>query len=275
MKSEHRHELETNELSASLAKWIEGIKPYSGQIITAIVLLSVAYVGFTLWGVQSAQHEQEAWDAFALATDTSDPDLDSLRKVASDEQYAGTAMQEWAYAGWADRQVLLAINEYLYDRESANKRLESCQGIYQELAAGAGDQQVQNRARFGLARVLEMQNKLDEAKQQYLTVRGPLQLQAEERAEQLGSEEVQTACNWLATAELPKRDLSGGGGAAGERPEFDVSLPETSPAQGDSINQKSLEELLGGFNNDEDNSNRYGEEDESPADDEAPATESE
>ena len=39
-------------------------------------------------------------------------------------------MQEWAYVTWADRQLLLASQQYLADREGAKKNLN-------EVAAGA------------------------------------------------------------------------------------------------------------------------------------------
>ena len=226
MKSEHRHELQTNELSARLAHWIDRIKPFTGPIVTGAVLLALVYAGLSVWDAQKETQEQAAWDAFALASDTSDPELKGLYRIAEDEQYAGTKMQEWAYVAWADRQVLNAMTSYLYDRKMTGDRLKNVSGIYESLSSGAADPQVRNRARFGLGRVYELQNKLDEASKQYQTVRGDLQLQASERAKQLESEGVREACAWLATAELPKRDLTGGQGASGERPEFGATLPE-------------------------------------------------
>ncbi len=268
MKSEHRHDLQTNELSARLARWVETVKPFTGQIVTGLVLLAVLYAGLTVWDAQSDEKERAAWDAFALATDTSDPNINSLQRVAEDEQYAGTKMQEWAYVGWCDRQVLNAMSSYLIDRKITEDRLRSVSGIYESLASGAVDFQVQNRARFGLARVYELQNKLDEAREQYLTVRGDLQPHASGRAKQLESEEVSKACFWLASAELPKRDLTGGQGATGARPNFNASLPVAQPSS-DGISAESLEKLLGELNSDlPAEENRYGEKEEAAATDE-------
>ncbi len=263
MKSEHRHDLQTNYLSAGLARWIDKIKPFTGQIVTGAVLFALVYAGLTVWDAQSNEQERAAWDAFALATDTNDPELKSLQRVAGDEKYAGTKMQEWAYVGWADRQVLNAMGSYLYDRKRTNDLLRSVSGVYEELASTAGDPQVLNRARFGLARVYELQNKLDEARTQYLTVRGDLEPQASDRARQLDSENVRATCDWLATTDLPKRDLTGGQGATGVRPEFDASLPTTKSTL-DSISEKSLEELLGVQDSETTTEeNRYGEKEES------------
>jgi len=269
MKSEHRHELQTNELSAGLARWVDKVKPLTGQIVTGLVLLALAYAGLTVWDAQSAEKERAAWDAFALATDTSDPEMKSLQRVAGDEQYAGTKMQEWAYVGWADRQVLNAMGSYFFDREKTNDRLRNVSGIYEGLAQSATDLQVRNRARFGLARAYELQNKLDEAREQYLTVQGDLQPQASERAKRLESDEVREACSWLAIAELPKLDLTGGQGATGTRPGFDASLPIAEPST-DGISAESLENLLSNLNNDSPAEEATTTEDDSDSEGESP-----
>jgi|GEM_PF-2287802 len=257
MKSEHRHELETNLLSAQLAQWIEKLKPYSGQIGTGVLMLALVYAGLSVWDSQVEIGERAAWDAFALANDTSDPEMKSLYQVASSDEYTGTKMQEWAYVNWADRQVLIAMASSLADRKKTEDRLTSVLGIYEEMANSAGDTQVRNRARFGLARVYELQNKIDEARQQYMKVRGDLQLQANERAEQLDSEEVRQACEWLATTELPKRDLTGGQGASGARPGFGADLPGTEASKS-SISAEKLDELLENFNSKPIAGNNFG-----------------
>jgi len=253
MKNERRHDLETNELAAGLTQWIKKFKPYTGQMITGLILLIGVYIGLAIWDSYGAQRERDAWDAFALASDTNDRELKGLQRVAGDEKHAGTKMQEWAYVGWADRQVLLAQQTYLIDRESANDRLRNALGIYEGMASDASDPQVRNRARFGLARVYELQNKLEEARQQYLLVRGDLEPQAGERAKQLESEEVREACNWLATAELPRRDLTGGQGTIGARPDFDAATPSADAGAA----PKSLEDLLGEFNSETPSEERY------------------
>lgn len=258
MKSEHRHELETNELSAGLAKSIETVKPITGQILTVVGVLLGLYAGFSIWNAQTEETEREAWEAYAMATDSSDPEMKGLQRVAGDEKYAGTKMSEWAYVGWADRQVLNAMRYYFLDREKTEEILRSAEGIYQGFSKDASDPEVLNRARFGLARVYELQNKVDKAKEQYLTVRGNFQPQAAARAEHLASEDVKQTYDWLASADLPKRDLTGGSGATGVRPDFDATVP-TTRSSSDSITEQSLEALLQDLEGDTSDENRYGE----------------
>ncbi|MCH2115043.1 MAG: hypothetical protein MK171_09065 [Pirellulales bacterium] len=230
MKKERRHDLETNFLAVKLTQWIAAVRPYS-KALTGLVALAIGLFAVTLlWNSRSASTERSAWEEFAIASNTYDPELMKLQDLATAEEYAGTRMQEWAHAAWADGQVLLAAGSYLSDREAAQTRLRNVVGTYVALATSAGDSDIRNRSHFGLGRIYELQNKIDQAQREYALVQGDLQTLALERAEQLKSDKVKEACNWLFTAALPKRDLTGGQGATGARPSFDVAVPDSAPA---------------------------------------------
>ena len=265
MKTERRHDLETNELAVRLTGWIDWIKPHTGIIAGALVLLFGIMAVSSYWSTQSDSNRQAAWNEFSVAYDTTDPELMSLRKVADKEEYSGTPMREWAYITWADRQLRLASDEYLINRDSALDRLRQIQGTYEDLSAGVFDVVVQNRARFGLARVYELQNKPEEARKQYSIVQGDLQSIASQRATQLESSKVEESVAWLATADLPRRSTNLGG-ASGVRPNFEADLPRAS--QGGTVSvSRSLEEILGSAVEDASGEDRY--ESEAEAKDEA------
>ncbi len=275
MKTERRHDLETNELARKVTRWIETIKPYSTQLVGgAVLVLGIAFMS-SMWGSISQSKEQAAWDAYVLAFNFTGGDIElmGLQKVANDEAYEGTAMQEWAYVTWADRQLILASHAYLIDRDSAQDRLRRVLGIYEQLASGAGDTNVMNRARFGLARVYEMQGKVEEARSQYALVEGELESIAADRATQLESESAQEAIAWLASAELPRRNLQNAPGVPGSRPEFNAPLPSASPPSS-GLGTRSLQDVLGEFGDESAADDRYSSEDsssepaeDSPADD--------
>ncbi|NOY41938.1 MAG: hypothetical protein GXP26_08890 [Planctomycetes bacterium] len=262
MKSERRHDLESNELVV----WLDKFRPYTGQATAVVaVVVSVLAIG-SIWNSGSEAKQEAAWDAFALANDTSDPELMALLSAADNEEYAGTSMPEWAHVTWADRQLLLAGHAYLADRSAARSRLKKVEGIYSTLAAGASDSEVKNRARFGLARVFELQNKLDEAKEQYAMVQGDLESLASERATQLDLPEVREACAWLATADLP---LPASSGAHQGQPNFDVEFPATDSGE---FNTKTLEDLLENLTKQSGKTEkRYSEDDEEKATEEETA----
>ncbi len=245
MKNEKRHELETNALAKRLADSINAVKPYSNYLFGAVgVLLGLMLVN-SLWSTRSAGREREAWGAFALAISSSDMEMQGLQRLAADDEHEGTGMREWAYVTWADQQVKLAADSYFFNRESAKERLKSLLGVYEALAEGASDPVVQDRARFGLARVYEMRNELDEARKQYALVSGDFSLLAAEKIETLEKPEVQADALWLAEAKLPVRAPVVGPGNPGTRPDFEAALPEVTGQQ--PISERTLEEMLGGI----------------------------
>lgn len=261
MKTERRHDLETNELARRATVWIEKIKPYSTQLVGVAVVLLGLWVVSSVWGTITASEDEAAWDAYGLAITTSDLDMVQMQRLANSDLYQGTPMQEWAFAAWADRQLYLATRLYLVDRAAAKERLGRIVGVYEQLSTTAGDEQLRNRARFGLGRVYELQDKLGKAGEQYDQVKGDLQPLARMYADRLLTPEAKETYAWLDTAKLPKHNLEGAPGTPGSKPVFGAELPNASTDSSE-LNVKTLEDILGfsGYATDED---RYG--DDEPA----------
>ena len=250
MKSQHRHELETNWLAHNMAGWIERLKPHSTKLLTVVGIVVGLLLVVSISASVSVSKDKAAWEAYSLAMNTTDPELMQLQQVA--EEYPGTTMQEWAYATWADRQLLIASSRYLIDRDAVRNRLRNVQGIYESITQ-AGNPQIRDRAHLGLARIYEMLDQLDKAQTEYALVAGDLAPMAKERSSQLEAAEVQQSCQWLATAALPKRAAANGSGLSGTKPPFEAISPATgSPATGSPAtgrndqSLKSIEELLNG-----------------------------
>jgi hypothetical protein len=271
MKSERRHDLETNELAIQMKGWLETIKPHTGTIIGAIVVAAAAMLGWSTWSGASGSRQAEAWEAYTLAAYSADPDLLAMKQIADNEDYAATNVPEWAYLAWCDRQLFLASRNYLISRENAMDRLKQIQGIYDTLSTQASEAQLRDRAHFGLAQVYELQDKLDLAKEQYAQVTGDYAPLAQQRLAALEADDAQDICKWLATATLPKLPKASAEKAesdTGKRPSFEAEEPSTTPAAGQTDN-RTLEELLMGGEKEKPQSDRY--QDAVPAD--KPATE--
>lgn len=249
MKAEHRHELETNKLAQELEVWGEKVRPHANTILTVIAALIGVYALVTLWNSRTASREQQAWLAYERAMLQSDPDYRAVQAVASSDDFAGTGMQEWATMAWADRQLRMASEMYLVNRDGAKERLTTISAIYEQYAADAVNDEIRNRARLGQARVSEMQGLLDDARKQYAEVEGPLSTIATARIKELEAKNAEETVKWLATAELPKRAAPTGQGSPGVRPGTDAEMP-ASDAGGAAAElfdpAKSMEEILGG-----------------------------
>jgi hypothetical protein len=256
MKSERRHELEANSLVHEIEVWTEKIKPYTNIILGVVGGLLGLYAALTWWSSSQAKQNLRAWEAYEMAALGSDIDLKEMQRIAADEQYLGTEMQQWAYVAWADRQLLRASQLYLIDREDAQERLEAITGIYQQFSTQASNVELRSRAQLGLGRVYEIQNRLDDAREAYSKVTGPLAEIAKQRAEALDSQSLQEVNQWLATADLPKPQVPAGPGTPGQRPGFGVTSPAVdigSEGLEGALNldtSRSLEDILGRFEED-------------------------
>ena len=264
MNTERRHELENNALAHGITTWSEKLRPYVSTLLAIVAALLVIFIATSFWNKYQADRNAAAWHEFELALFEGDGEARSLQRLANSEEYQGTEMQEWAYMAWADRQLRLASELYLRDREEAKKKLASVEGIYEQFADTASSSELKNRARLGLARVSEMQGDLAEAKAQYALVDGSLSLLAEERIKQLDAKPATEAVAWLTTVDIPKRTPPTGPGIPGARPGFEATAP-TADAQGglNFDSTQSLEQILGGIQDSTDGK-RYEEGDAKP-----------
>jgi predicted negative regulator of RcsB-dependent stress response len=235
MKSKHRHDLETNELARRLYTLIDRIRPYSSTVLGSLIAIVVILMGWSYLSGSSAARKEQAWALYNVAVESAAPNLALLRQSAQDNP--GTKMQELADMTWADGQVWGASQAYARDRAGANTALNRAESVYQGILQSSKDERLLGRARFGLGRIYEVQDKLDQAREQYAAVQGDFAPLAQARAKLLEDPQVKEACAWLASATLPPRVAPAGPGTPGQRPDFsasDLSLPGESPKAGSS-----------------------------------------
>jgi predicted negative regulator of RcsB-dependent stress response len=234
MKSAHRHELETNALAHKLELYIERYKEYGSWIIGGLIAIVLIILLASYLTGMSAAHNSEAWDTFNHAiTSTgfgSQQNLTDLRTASTDNP--GTSLQQIADTTWADAQVFNAGRTYLANRPQALEMLGKAESTYESVLRSTSSDALKERAHLGLARVYEMQNKLDKAKDEYGKISGTYAAYAKVQAERLAKPETQEAYTWLATAQLPLPKAPAGPGIPGQHPEFspgELNLPAAGP----------------------------------------------
>src|SRR6185503_11354998 len=100
MKSEHRHQLETNVLATRLDTTLERLRPYASTIAGVVVAVVVVMFLWSYWAGSSAARQSEAWDMYNLAVGETIPNVDELRQSA--QEHPGTKMQQMPDVTWAD-----------------------------------------------------------------------------------------------------------------------------------------------------------------------------
>ena len=94
MKTERRHDLETNLLARKLAGWVEHVKPFSNATGVVAIALVVALVGWFFLNSQTANRESVAWDDYFLAT-LGRP-IEPAKLQATAQQHSGSSVAHWA-----------------------------------------------------------------------------------------------------------------------------------------------------------------------------------
>jgi hypothetical protein len=232
MKSAHRHELETNVLAHRLEVFIERYKPYASRILGGLIaLVVVIMIGSYLIG-SSSTRSSEVWDTFNQSVTSmsfgTPPNLDELHRTS--QEYPNTAVQQLADVTWADAQVFNAARRYLLDRPKSLETLNTAATAYEGVIQSSKDERLIGRAHLGLARIYEMQNKLDQAREEYGKLTGTNARYAKAQIERLSKPDVAETAAWLATAQVPLSK-----NIPAQTPEFspgEMKLPATGPATG-------------------------------------------
>jgi hypothetical protein len=193
-------------------------------------------------------------------------------------------MQQLADITWADGQVWMAARDYIHNRDATTEALRLAASAYQGILQTTDNERLINRAHLGLARIYEMQNDLEKAREEYLKVTGGYALFAREQADRLELPETKDTYAWLSTAQAPRPSAPSGPGTPGQPPDFSTDefpLPgeaTDSESPGDTSTE-SVEDLLKRFDlgfPDSDEKDRYQKgEDQSAKDSTSPPAEPE
>ncbi len=230
MKTERRHELQTNELANALAHWTEAAKPYGRALLAGVIALIVAIIVWGYIATQNRRHVADGWNDYFMAVGMRDDQR--LQDIA--EQYGGTLVADWARLTIADWDLDNGTNRLLTDRSLAHDQLRDAEEKYSAILIGDAPNTIQERATYGLARALEASGELEKARSEYRSLAqkwpgSPFAAAAEARASDLDQLPTKQFYDWIAKYEPPK-PLSQEPGTPGARPDF-LKEPDTGTLQ--------------------------------------------
>ena len=231
MKTERRHELQTNTLAQSLGEGIVKARPYTNQILLAIGAIIVLFLAVGLFRSQARAKRASAWEAYFLATTDSETSAETeqerLRTVLKD--FSDTEMADWARLTLGDEGLNRGAELITSDKSEAQKNLNAAMEEYRPLADSSSVPQVRDLANYNMGLCYELQGQLDKAEDSYRRVKGTMAKLATERADKLkNDEEVQEFYDWFAKAEPPRRPVPGGS-MPGRMPPFEAEDPKVVP----------------------------------------------
>lgn len=189
MKSEERHQLQTNVLASELDKRIEQVKPMIGWIVLAVL----AVTGVVLvWGVVTSLHDQReaaAWNGFYLASGSGD--AAQLEPII--EEYPTSKASAWARQMVADNDLLKGTEALLVDKDEAMESLKKAAEGYEALLAETTDNNILARAQIGLAQAYESMGEVEKATQAWEQV-------ASNNSSEAFAKHAKSRIEWLASS---------------------------------------------------------------------------
>jgi hypothetical protein len=151
MKSEHRHELKTNELERITSEWGHTFEHYLQDnlmlIGAGVVVIVLAVGGVLYWRSSTGVAGQQGWREFAAATKAAD-----YANVA--DKFAGTPAGSWARLMEGEMELATGIRSSFTDRAAGRSDLKKSQENFEKLVNDKSDE-IRERALFGLARSRE------------------------------------------------------------------------------------------------------------------------
>jgi len=239
MKSEHRHELQTNDLSKLTRKGVEFVEEHALKITAVICVLAVGIAAYRVLSSQAASRQQTAWYEYTMANSP-----DGYAEVAKMEAIKGTEAADWALLMSAEGRLPTGIQMMFIDRTNGLLELEQARDDFNTLKDHK-DATIRERALFGLAVAEESLGNLDAAKAAYGKLAAEnykdsvFHKRAQERTEYLAQAGPQAFYGWFMKQDPqpptpPKPDDTGsaGGGLSplggGDLP-FGAGLPALDP----------------------------------------------
>ncbi|QDU59745.1 Immunoglobulin G-binding protein A precursor [Planctomycetes bacterium Pan216] len=161
MKSEERHQLQENELSAILYRYGIALRPYVPFVLGGLAVIFVVATIVTVMARSQQRTVDDAWDEFFAAEDAGQFEI-----VA--ERYAGTPVVAYAKLRVADFEYEEGLSQLFGDRAAATSKLEDALSLYQGLAGlGSSHPEVARQAGFGIGMTYETLGDLEKAKSAY------------------------------------------------------------------------------------------------------------
>jgi hypothetical protein len=212
MKTERRHELQSNQLAEFLTDAGEKAKPYAKGLLGVALAALVIVCAYLYLSRRAAAEEGASWDSAWQAI--SSRNEDDLRTVIS--KYPNKPAAIWSQLVLADIELGRGVAGLFAQKSAGRDLIRSAYEDYQHVAEHATHPLLREQAQFGMGRAQESLNQLDKAREAYEKVvkdfpSGPYAKRAQQRADELARDSTKVFYDWFAAAE-PATSSSGKGG---------------------------------------------------------------
>ncbi len=166
MKSERRHDLQSNELANTLGSGIEKVQPFSQYIVGGVVIAALLAVGWGVYTSFARKSAAAAWTEYYFTVNSGDAEL--FKAVA--DKHPGSAAAIWAEQTAGDEYLANGIDALYRDRGQGVELLKKAITSFEKVNNNAKQPELRTRAVLGLAQAHESLGEIDKAKSHYQQV---------------------------------------------------------------------------------------------------------
>ena len=161
MKSEHRHELQTNELGKIFEKAAVWIDVHGNRLMIGVCLACLPLAGFIYWWRSDSNAQAAAWRDFSAAINTSKPE--DFHAVWQD--HPGTVPAYWARVHEGEQWLAEGVKKIFSNVELGTADLNKSRAAFQAVVDDPrrAPPELRDRALLGLGRALESTSAGNEA----------------------------------------------------------------------------------------------------------------
>ena len=235
MKSDRRHELQTNVLADWLGEHLESLRPHAMPITLVAIAIVVLGLGSIWYFGSEDQTAAEAWKTYFGAFNQREPG--KVLEQLADEKTSATAAL-WARQSIGDMNLAEGARLLFSDRTEAQKLLLKAEAAFRQVEASATEPMLKSRARLGLGKVNEAMCKPQEAEKYYAQVaesdkHSAIGMLAAKDAKRMKDQREVALLAWF-DKQQPKKPapLPGAGGGLPGLPSDLPERPDISPPSG-------------------------------------------
>jgi len=152
MKSEHRHELQTNELGKFTEKMGSFLEVHGNRLMIAICVVSLAASGVIYWVRSARSTDAAAWRDLSQAMASND--AQNLKDVWN--SHKGTAAGNWARVREGERWLSLGVQRLFDNLEAGTEDVKKASNAFRTVVDDRkAPPDARERALIGLGRALE------------------------------------------------------------------------------------------------------------------------
>lgn len=152
MKSEHRHDLQTNELGKMVERMGTFMEIHGNRLMIGVFVVALAIAGAIFWSRKNWARQSAAWHEFAIAVRVDNPE--DYHDVW--QKYKGTPVGLWAGVHEGEGWLSLGVQNMFRNVETATGELEKSRDAFQAVVNDrSAPPEIRERALIGLAHALE------------------------------------------------------------------------------------------------------------------------